>query len=387
MSCKKVLLVFEGGNAPGYTAVATSLTEEGDKRGFEMYAAFEGFRSLTGDHISKERLIRLVMSRRESWRLNAQGALARSLYRSMDQPGSEFRSERYPEFSEDAKQRQAAAFINENRFTHIIGVGGNGTMMGVKALDPLLPGVKTGFINVSVDSDILGDIAVGYLTGAEEGAKIARGLFDDAYTHKRIYILEMMGRASGKHALMSGASARAHLIILPGFKLNDQVFGDIVTRLIEIDHALIVVAEGYEAETRAKFLPERVDAAMFFKRRLLEHGLTQSPSRRVISEPFSRSLRGVRPLYIELSIAYLKAFILFDAFEEGKTRIMPYYLGEHDHGVRDFMELQTNNQVAPGFLDLIDRLNIPSLRQYVLCEFRDECELPAGKISGSAELD
>jgi len=387
MSSKKVLLVFEGGNAPGYTAVATSLTEEGDKRGYEMYAAFEGFRSLTGDHISGERLIRLVMSRRQSWRLNAQGILARSLYRAIDQPGSEFRSERYPEFSQEAKRRQAADFISENGFTHIIGVGGNGTMMGVKELDTLIPEVKTGFINVSVDSDILGDIAVGYLTGAEEGAKIARGLFDDAYTHKRIYVLEMMGRASGKHALMSGASARAHLVILPGFKLTQRVFRDIVARLAEIDHALIVVAEGYEAEARAKFLPERVDAAMFFKGQLLEHGLKETLSRRIISEPFSRHLRGVSPLFIELAIAYLKTFILFDAFEEGRTRIMPYYLGEHDHGVRDFAELETNNKVAPGFLDLIDRLNIPSLREYVLCEFRGECELPAKKISGSAELD
>jgi len=387
MSSKKVLIVFEGGNAPGYTAVATSLTEEGDKRGYEIYAAFEGFRSLTGDHISKERLIRLVMSRRQSWKLNTEGILARSLYRAIDQPGSEFRSERYPEFSEEAKRKKAAAFIGANEFTHIIGVGGNGTMMGVKDLDTLVPDVKTGFINVSVDSDILGDIAIGYLTGAEEGAKIARGLFDDAYTHKRIYVLEMMGRASGKHALMSGASARAHLIILPGFKLTQKVFRDIATKLSEIDHALIVVAEGYETEARARFLPERVDAAMFFRRRLLEHGLKETKSRRIISEPFSRHLRGVPPLYIELSIAYLKTFILFDAFEEGKTRIMPYYLGEHDHGVRDFTQLRTNNMVAPGFLDLIDRLNIPSLRHYVSCEFRGECELPAENIYDSAKFD
>ena len=248
-------------------------------------------------------------------------------------------------------------------------------MMGVKALDHLAPEVQTGFINVSVDSDILGDIAVGYLTGAEEGAKIARGLFEDAYTHKRIYILEMMGRASGKHVLMSGASARAHLVILPGFELDEAVLADIARRLAEVDHALVVVAEGYEREARARFLPERVDAAIYFKRQLAKHGLIESPEKRIISEPFSRYLRGVQPLYIELAIVYMKAFILYDAFESGRTQIMPYYLGEHDHGVRKFAELRTNNQVEPGFLDLIDRLNIPSLRAYVSCEFRDMCEM------------
>lgn len=367
---KKVLLVFDGGNAPGYTAVATSLTEEGDKRGYEVYAAFEGFRSLTGDNIAEERLIRLVMSRRQGWKLNSMGIPTRSLYRGIDKPGSEFRSERYPDFVKPEKQQAAADFIRQNEFTHLVGVGGNGTLMGVKALDALLPEMWVGFINVSVDSDLLGDVAVGYLTGAEEGAKIARGLFDDAYTHKRIYILEMMGRDSGKHALMSGASARAHLIVLPGLKFTAEILADIAERLSKTDHALIIAAEGYEREARAKLLPERVDAAMYFKQQLLAHGLAETPYRRVITEPFSRYLRGIRPLNIECAIAFLKAFNMYDAFDEGLTRVMPYYLGETDHGIRAFDELETSNTVDPRLLDLIDRFGIPSLRSYIRKEFR-----------------
>ncbi|VAX15253.1 6-phosphofructokinase [hydrothermal vent metagenome] len=369
---KRLLLVFDGGNAPGYSAVATSLTEEGDKRGYEIFTAFEGFRSLTGDNISDERLIRLVMSRRQSFKLNSQGIPTRSMYRAIDRPGSEFRSERYPDFASEEKQKTAAEFIEELGFTHLIGVGGNGTMMGIKALDELLPNVQTGFINVSIDSDILGDIAVGYLTGAEEGAKIARSLFDDAFTHKRIYILEMMGRDSGKHALMAGASARAHLIVLPGFKFSTNILDDIAKRLNETDHALIVVAEGYERKARASFLPERVDAALHFKNQMMEHGLVETETKRVISEPFSRYLRGIRPLYIECAIAYLKAFILYDAFDGGGTKIMPYYLGEHDSGVRQFDDLGTNNQVEPRFLDLIDRYNIPALRSYISLQAQED---------------
>jgi len=373
VAAKKILLVFDGGNAPGYSAVATSLTEEGENRGYKVYTAFEGFRSLTGDHLAEERLIRLVISRRESWKLNAKGIPTRSLYRNIDRPGSEFRSERYPEFEKPEKQLAAVEYIREMEFTHLVGIGGNGTMMGIKSLDHLMPEVQTGFINVSVDSDILGDIAVGFMTGVEEGAKIARGLFDDAYTHKRIYILEMMGRESGKHALMAGASARAHLIILPGFNLSTEVLRNIAARLMEADHALIVVSEGYERAKRAEFLPTRVDAAMYFKRQLFENGLEESPVKRVVSEPFSRYLRGIRPLYMECSIAYLKAFSLYDAFDEGKTQVMPYYLGEHDQGIRNFSELDTNNMVEPRFLDLIDRFNIPSLRRYVSCAFKNDC--------------
>ena len=373
MKAPKALVVFDGGNAPGYTAVATSLCEEGDKRCFEVWAAFEGFRSLTGDHLDETRLVRLLMSRRQAWKLSTvEKYPMRALYGAMDQPGSEFRSERYPEFKLPENQKKAVEFIKENGFTHIIGVGGNGTMAGIRSLNKLLPDIQAGFINVSVDSDIYGDIAVGYLTGVEEGAKIARGLFNDAYTHKRIYILEMMGRDSGKHALMSGASARAHLIALPGFDLGGKIFSDIVKKLKEMDHALIIVAEGYQREVRSSFLPERVDAAMYFKRQLMEYGLEETEYKRVVSEPFSRYLRGARPLHIELSIAHLKAFILFEAFAQGKTRVMPYYLGEHDSGVRSFSELRTNNTVEPQFLDLIDRMVVPSLREYVYENFRSK---------------
>jgi len=179
-----------------------------------------------------------------------------------------------------------------------------------------------------------------------------------------------MGRDSGKHALMSGAAARAHLIALPGFKFTPTILGDIAQRLNEADHALIIAAEGYERDERAKFLPERVDAAMYLKRQLVAHGLKETPIKRVITEPFSRYLRGIRPLYLECAIAFLKAFNLFDAFDRGESHVMPFYLGERDHGICKFDELVTENAVDPRLLDLIDRFQIKSLRDYVAEAFK-----------------
>jgi 6-phosphofructokinase len=80
-------------------------------------------------------------------------------------------------------------------FTHVICVGGNGTFDGAKALvGELNPPPPVGFVNVSVDNDVGGDRAIGFLSGVEAGATIARGLHEDAYTHKRVYVLEMMER-------------------------------------------------------------------------------------------------------------------------------------------------------------------------------------------------
>lgn len=359
----RVLLVSEGGDAPGYMAAATSLTEEAEKRGYEVFSAFEGFRSLTGDNIAAERLIRLTMSRRVAWKLNAAGVSARAMYRHVDHPGSEFRSERYPQFKETELQRRAASYIEELKFDILIVIGGDGALRGAKALaHHARPELKVGFVNVSVDSDVGGDISIGYLTGIEEGAKIARGLLDDAYTHKRIYFLETMGRDSGKHALFSGASARAHLIILPGMRFSESVMRDVADRLNYSDHALIVVAEGYKRAERKEFLPKRIDAAKWFKDELFDLGLRELDGKRIISEPFSRYIRGARPLYLELGVAYLKALKLFDAFERGESHVIPYYLGEGDYGVRSFDQVESSNLIDPETLDLVDRFKIDSLR-------------------------
>ena len=206
---QRLLLVFDGGNAPGYSSVAVALTEEGERRGYEVWAATQGFRSLTADATSHPPFERLIVSRKDRYALLAKGIPARSMGRRVLDAGSDFRSERYSGFFQPENRRAAATTVVEQGFTHVICVGGNGTFEGAKALvselDPPLP---IGFVNVSVDNDVGGDRAIGFLSGVEAGATIARGLNEDAYTHKRVYVLEMMGNRSGRHA-STAASPRA----------------------------------------------------------------------------------------------------------------------------------------------------------------------------------
>lgn len=366
---KKALVVFEGGNAPGYSAIAASLTEEAKKHGIELYAACEGFRSLTGDNLQDFRFVRLVSTPKEAYELNTKKIPANSTYKTFHDGGSRYRSERYPLFKNPEKIQAAAKFVKSLKITHLIGVGGNGTLSGIQQLSKQL-NVLAGFVNISVDNDIFGDLSVGYLTGVEVGAQICHGLFNDAYTHKRIYCLEMMGRDSGRHALMSAAASRAHLVILPGFNLSDRILKDIAKRLNEESHALVVVAEGYARTHR----PQDLNAAEFFKRQLVASGLREGVTRRVVAEGYSRYIRGVEPLFIETAMAALKIHALFNAFESGMTEIMPYYLGEFDLGVRKFSEIQSSNQIDLNYIDLIDRLNIKSLRSYVTKEFKEICD-------------
>src|SRR5262249_52218962 len=203
------------------------------------------------------RFERLILHRRDRYDLLSRGVPARSMSRRVQDAGSDFRNERYLGFFDQEMRRKAAAELAKQGFSHLVCVGGNGTYEGCRALlgdMPESPEARpvTGFVNVSVDNDVTGDRAIGFLTGVEAGATIARGLYEDSYTHKRVYVLEMMGNRSGRHALHCGVGARAHLIVLPFFRFPDEVLREVAAALGRADHALVVVAEGYEKERRRR---------------------------------------------------------------------------------------------------------------------------------------
>jgi 6-phosphofructokinase len=383
-SKQRLLVLFDGGNAPGYSSVAVALTEEGARRGFEVWAATEGFRSLTSDARANPRFERLIVGRGQRYALLAKGVPARSMARRVQDPGSDFRSERYVAFHDADRRKEALATLAEQRFTHVIGVGGNGTFSGLTAMLATAPspvGFQIGFVNVSIDNDVGGDRAIGFFSGVEAGATIARGLLEDAYTHKRIYLLEMMGNRSGRHALHCGVAARAHLTVLPRFRLPDAVLEEIARALEKEDYALVVVAEGYERDRRDELHP-RPSASAFFKSQLEEQGLVDAPHKRIIAEPFSRYLRGVRPGFADVSASYLKASLLLDAFERGETEVMPYVRAAHDVGVLAFEAVTTENRVEPAFLPLLDRLHLPGFRTWIRDHFTTAATTATG--SGSA---
>lgn len=366
---KRLLIIFDGGDAPGYSSVAVALTEEGSRRGYEVWAASQGFRSLTNDASAEPSFERLIMSRRERYQLLSKGVPARSMSRRVLDAGSDFRSERYLGFHDREKRRQAAEKFRQYGFSHLICVGGNGTFEGTKALlDEFTERPPTGFINVSIDNDVAGDRAIGFLTGCEAGATVARGLYEDAYTHKRIYILEMMGNRSGRHALHCGVAARAHLIVLPFFRFPDEVLTEVASTLARADYALILVAEGYEAERRKRD-HGGIGASAFFMQQLAEKGLKDTSDRRVVVEPFSRYIRGVRPMFMEVSASYLKASLLLTAFDEGRTEIMPYVHVANDVGVRPFATIGREDRVERVLLPLLDRFNLPKFQAWIRDNF------------------
>ena len=70
-----------------------------------------------------------------------------------------------------------------------------------------------------------------------------------------------------------------------------------------------------------------------------------------------------------MSSAYLKASLLFGAFDDGRTEVAPYVLASNDVGVRAFADVAREDGVEPAFLPLLEHLGLPRFQALVRDRF------------------
>lgn len=342
-----VLLIQEGGCAPGYNPVTAFITYHLEGQGRNVYATKEGFKSLISG--KDDDFLRLVYDK--------------DLYKILDHipgvfhaaplsewRGAQLRGERYKDFLKPEIQKKAAAVVKKKKIQAIIAIGGNGTFKGIQALCQFMhTAIQVFFIPVTIDSDVAGTDCIGQNTGVEIGAEKIRCYMADARTHKRTYIVEMMGAKSGYHALHSCLGARAHLAVVPDSEIDHRAVVEAINRREE---CVIVVAEGYK-KMRREAKEEEINAAEFFYRELLDTGIRIK--RKVVCEPFSRDIRGAAPNNQDITLAQRMAYNVASYLKAGTSRLMPAVLSGREYAI-PFNEIRTDNLKEKDLLVLSNRL-------------------------------
>jgi len=342
-----VLLIQDGGCAPGYNPVTAFITYHLEEKGREVYGTREGFKSLVSG--KEDDFLRLVYDPDLFKRLDHIPGVFHAAPLS-EARGAQLRSERYKNFVKKKNQKKAAETIKEKKVKALIAIGGNGTFQGLQALCDLLPtSIQAFFIPVTIDSDIAGTECIGQHTGIEIGSEKVRRYMADARTHKRTYIIEVMGASSGFHALHSCLGARAHLAVLPSTRIDP---GKVVEALNRREECVIVVAEGYKREERRDKEIE-CNAAEYFCRELLETGI--EIKRKVVCEAFSRDIRGGAPNNQDITLAQRMAYNVAAYLDAGTSRLMPAVLSGRESAI-PFNEIRTDNMVEKDLLVLSNRL-------------------------------
>jgi len=159
---------------------------------------------------------------------------------------------RCPEFREARGRREALRSLNRFGIEGLVVIGGNGSLTGAYELSRL--GFPVVGVPSTIDNDVYGtDIALGVDTALNTIVDAIDKIKDTASSHNRAFLIEVMGRASGYLALMSGIAGGAEMVLVPEVETTIEAIAD----NIEEDyvrgktHSIIIVAEGWKPGTLA----------------------------------------------------------------------------------------------------------------------------------------
>ncbi len=230
---RKVALITGGGDCPGINAFLASAVRRGNSEyGVEFIGVRNAFTGLADDK-PEEHLIYLNTDSVVGLENRSSTILESSRFNPFTE---ENRAKGYPE--------KILANLEKLGVDAILGTGGNDTILSVSRLEEL--GFPTVMAPKSIDNDVSGtDVMLGFRTAIFFGAQAARSTADSARAHRRISLVEVMGRHAGWLALEIGVASGADLITIPERPVNLKEFCAEVNRLYqERNYVNLVVAEG-----------------------------------------------------------------------------------------------------------------------------------------------
>jgi len=222
---KRIAVLTSGGDAPGMNAAIRTVVRMGISEGWEVFGIRNGYAGLFED------------------RLEPLGA--RDVGGILQRGGTVLGSARFPKWKEQEVRVRALENLRAHKIEGLVVIGGNGSQTGAWALSQM------DFPVIGVASTIDNDLACTEITiGVDTALNIALESIDrlrtTASSHKRAFVVEVMGRNCGYLALMAGLAGGAEAILVPEADINpDDIALDLQGAWARgKQHALVVVAEG-----------------------------------------------------------------------------------------------------------------------------------------------
>lgn len=140
-------------------------------------------------------------------------------------------------------------------------VGGDGTLDSARVI--FEHGMPTVGIPKTIDNDMsASEPTIGFQTAIEAAVEAIRRLITTAYSHRRVMVVELMGRTSGYLTLYAGFAAGADIILLPEHDYNLKAVCNRVDQIMKSGKRYVIIAiseaakeEGGE-ETIAKLVKD-----------------------------------------------------------------------------------------------------------------------------------
>lgn len=235
---RSLAVLTSGGDAPGMNAAIRSVVRYAISSGLSAYGVQRGFSGLIEGQID-----RLELS---------------SVSNIIQRGGTILRTSRCPAFHKRTTRREAANLLERKGIDALVVIGGDGSFRGAHLLEK-----ETGFPTIGVpgtiDNDINGsDDTIGFDTAINTALDAIDRIRDTASAHDRLFLVEVMGRATGFIAASVGISGGAETIVVPEEKLSTAE----ICRRIDKGakrgklSSIVIVSEGARSGGAAKIARE-----------------------------------------------------------------------------------------------------------------------------------
>jgi 6-phosphofructokinase 1 len=221
-------VLTSGGDAPGMNANVRAVVRTARCHGKRVFGIRNGYRGMLDNDIS------------EMDSPSVGGIIGRG--------GTVLGTARCEEFRHPEGREKAAKILRSHGIDGLVVCGGDGSFHGAHALwtEQNIPVIGT---PGTIDNDLAGtDFTIGFDTAVNTALSAIDKIRDTAESHRRIFVVEVMGRNAGFIALSVGIAGGADAILVP--EIPTDV--DALLKMLEERNqrhkqfSLVVVAEGVD---------------------------------------------------------------------------------------------------------------------------------------------
>ena len=364
-----VIILCGGGPAPGMNSVSMSVAKTFLTKGFRVIGLHGGYSGLFSKNARTEDLDFFIADR------------------YFNRGGSYLEMSRFKPTDKDFEENFNLDLFKDNNIKLLVTIGGDDTASTANRISKFLAAKGYPIANIHCPKTIDNDLPLpanaptfGYNSAKNEGAHLARTVYEDARTSGNWLVISAMGRTCGSLALGIGEATHCPMTIIPEMFNKTEICLDKVVKLsisailkrkvMGVNYGTIVAAEGLFHEFKAEEMeaagvhfsyddhghPElgKVSKAVLFND-LLEAEFKKI-GLKVKSRPveIGYDVRCQDPVAYDLTYCTELAMGVYQLYSEGKTGCMVYVDAYGNVSPLYLADLQdpTTGKIPPRVVDI-----------------------------------
>ena len=364
-----VIILCGGGPAPGMNSVSMSVAKTFLTKGYRVIGLHGGYSGLFSKNARTEDLTFFIADR------------------YFNRGGSYLEMSRFKPTDKDFEENFNLDLFKDNNIKLLVTIGGDDTASTANRISKFLAAKGYPIANIHCPKTIDNDLPLpanaptfGYNSAKNEGAHLARTVYEDARTSGNWLVISAMGRTCGSLALGIGEATHCPMTIIPEMFNKTEISLDKVVKLsisailkrkaMGIGYGTIVAAEGLFPEFKAEEMeaagvrfsyddhghPElgKVSKAVLFND-LLEAEFKKI-GLKVKSRPveIGYDVRCQDPVAYDVTYCTELAMGVYQLFSEGKTGCMVYVDSFGNVSPLYLADLQdpTTGKIPPRVVDI-----------------------------------